>query len=45
VDAVRSRRQVAPSFEDGVRCQEVMTAIRASSAAAGRWTDVVGALR
>jgi len=40
VDAVRSGRQVAPSFVDGVRCQEVLSAIRASNAAAGRWTRV-----
>jgi predicted dehydrogenase len=40
VDAVRAGRQIAPSFEDGVRCQEVMAAIRASSADAGRWTRV-----
>jgi predicted dehydrogenase len=40
VDAVRSGEQVAPSFEDGVRCQEVMTAMRRSSAAHGAWTPV-----
>ena len=40
IDAVRSGRQIAPNFDDGVRCQEVMTAMRASSAAGGSWTRV-----
>ena len=40
IDAVRAGQQIAPSFDDGVRCQEVMTAMRASSAAGGAWTRV-----
>jgi len=40
VDAVRAGRQIAPNFDDGVRCQEVMSAVRASSAAGGSWTRV-----
>jgi predicted dehydrogenase len=40
IDAVRAGRQIAPNFDDGVRCQEVMAAMRASSAAGGSWTPV-----
>ena len=40
IDAVRDGRQIAPNFDDGVRCQEVMAAMRASSAAGGSWTRV-----
>ena len=40
VRAVRAGEQIAPSFDDGVRAQEVMTAMRTSSAAGGVWTRV-----
>jgi predicted dehydrogenase len=37
--AIRAGRQLAPSFEDGLRCQQVMDAARRSSAE-GRWVDI-----
>jgi predicted dehydrogenase len=40
VAAVHANQQIAPNFEDGVRCQEVMGAMRVSSAARGAWTAV-----
>ncbi len=37
--AIREGKQLAPSFEDGLRCQKVMDAARRSSAE-GRWVAI-----
>ena len=41
VDAALERREMAPSFEDGLRCQEILDAAL-RSADEGRWIDVAG---
>lgn len=39
VESVRTGKEVGPSFEDGVRCQELLDACR-RSAAEGRWVTL-----